>query len=153
MNRCYKRQYLYEVLGNCFIGYSYRNIVQYCTWYNHSMRIRYNMYRHAGTCIWSACFISQGTIFRRSGPHGSCARFHKWLVQAHSNDNTGSVQGVRPFDPEPSLLTFVLRHWWCRVYICISKGDYCNVSFRGEHNMQGTSTPWVNKQGNYRICL
>jgi len=50
------------------------------------------------------------------------------------------VQGVRPFDPEPSLLTFALRHR-CRVYIWISKGDYRKVSCLGEHNMQGTSTP------------
>jgi len=39
-----KWQYLYKVLGKCFTGYIYRNIVQYCTWYNHSIRIRYNAY-------------------------------------------------------------------------------------------------------------
>jgi len=39
-------------------------------WYNHSIRIRYNTYRHAGTCILSACFISRGTIFSISGMHG-----------------------------------------------------------------------------------
>jgi len=61
---------LYKVLGKCFIGYIYRNIVQYCTWYNHSIRIRYNLYRHTGTCILSACFISRGAIFSRSGQHG-----------------------------------------------------------------------------------
>jgi len=70
MDQCYKLQYLYEVLGKCFIGYIYGNIVQYCTWYNHSMRIRNNTYRHAGTCILSACFISRGAVFGRSGPHG-----------------------------------------------------------------------------------
>jgi len=31
MDRCYKWQYLYKVLGKCFIGYIYSNIVQYCT--------------------------------------------------------------------------------------------------------------------------
>jgi len=31
MDQCYKWQYLYKVLGKCFIGYIYRNIVQYCT--------------------------------------------------------------------------------------------------------------------------
>jgi len=69
-DRCYKWQFLYKVLGKCFIGYIYRSIVQYCTWYNHSIRIRYNTYRHTGTCILSACFISRDAIFSRSGPHG-----------------------------------------------------------------------------------
>jgi len=58
MDRCYKLQYLYKVPGKCFIGYIYRNIVQYCTWYNHSIRIRYNTFRHTGTCILSACAVS-----------------------------------------------------------------------------------------------
>ena len=31
MDRCYKWQYLYKVLGKCFIGYIYKSIVQYCT--------------------------------------------------------------------------------------------------------------------------
>jgi len=70
MDQWCKWQYLYEVLGKCFTGYIYRNIVQYCTWYNSSVRIRYNTYRHIGTCILSACFISRGAIFSRSGPHG-----------------------------------------------------------------------------------
>ena len=48
----------------------YRNIVQYCAWYNHSIRIRYNAYRHTGTCILSACFISRGATFSKSGQHG-----------------------------------------------------------------------------------
>ena len=61
---------MYKVLGKCFIGYIYRNIVQYCTWYNHSIRIRYNTHRHTGTCILSACFISRGAIFSGSGVHG-----------------------------------------------------------------------------------
>ena len=34
-----------------------------------------------------------------------------------------------------------------------SKGNYRKVPCQGEHNKQGTSPPWVNKQGNYRICL
>jgi len=62
MDRCYKGQYLYKVLGKCFTGYIYRNIVHYCTRYNHSIRIRYNTYRHTGTCILSACFISRGAL-------------------------------------------------------------------------------------------
>jgi len=61
---------LYKVLGKCFIGYIYRYIVQYCTWYNHSIQLWYNTYRHTGTCILGACFISRGAIFSRSGPHG-----------------------------------------------------------------------------------
>jgi len=28
-----------------------QSIVQCCTWYNHSIRIRYIRYRHTGTCI------------------------------------------------------------------------------------------------------
>ena len=39
-------------------------------WYNHSIRIRYNTYRHAGTCILSACFNYRHTILSRRGPHG-----------------------------------------------------------------------------------
>jgi len=73
MDGCYKWQYLYKVLGRkCFIGYIYRNFVQYCTWYKHSIRIPYNTHRHTGTCILSACFISRHAIFSRSGRHG-CA--------------------------------------------------------------------------------
>ena len=34
-----------------------------------------------------------------------------------------------------------------------TKGNYRKVSCQGEHNTQGTSPTWVNKQGNYRICL
>ena len=47
-----------------------RTFVQYCTWYNQGMRIRYNTRWHTGTCILSACFISRGAIFSWSGPHG-----------------------------------------------------------------------------------
>jgi len=36
---------------------------------------------------------------------------------------------------------------------CTSKGNYRKVSCVGEHNTQGTSSLWVNKQGAYRICL
>jgi len=36
----------------------HRKIVQYCAWYNHSIRIRYNTFRHTGTCILSACSVS-----------------------------------------------------------------------------------------------
>jgi len=149
MDRCYKWQYLYKVPGKCFKGYICRNIVQYCTWYNHSIRIRYNMFRHTGTCILSACFISRGAIFSRSRPHrrvdclnpfsALCAS--KFLPQAHSNENQAGV-GSQTLRPEPSLLSFALRHWCC-VYICISKGVYRKVSCLGEHNMQGTSPPWV----------
>jgi len=62
-------------------------------------------------------------------------------------ENAGSLQFLRPFDPEPSLLTIALRHP-SRVHICISKGNYHKVSCMGEHNKKGTSPPWVNKQGN-----
>jgi len=34
-----------------------------------------------------------------------------------------------------------------------NKGNYRRVSCLGEHNTRGTSPPWLNKQGNYRICL
>jgi len=67
MDQCYKWRHLSEVLGKCSTGYFYRNIVQYCTWYNHSIRIRYNTYRHTGTCILSACFISRGAILVEAG--------------------------------------------------------------------------------------
>jgi len=70
MDPCYKWQYLCKILGKCFIGYIYGNIIQCCTWYNHSIRIRYNTCRHTDICILSACFISRGATFSRSGPHG-----------------------------------------------------------------------------------
>jgi len=95
----------------------------------------------------------------RSGPHvrADCltpsVRVFKCLAQAHSNDNTGRCrEGVRPFDTEPYFLTIALRHR-NRVHICISKSNYHKVSCLGENNTQGTSPPWVNKQGNCRICL
>jgi len=80
------------------------------------------------------------------------ARLYKCLAQAHSSDNTGMCRESDPSIRNRRFKNFALRHW-CRIYICISKGDYRNVSCLGEHNMQGTSTPWVNKQRNYRICL
>jgi len=54
--------------------------------------------------------------------------------------------------PEPSRLTIALRHR-SRVHVCISKGNYRKFSCLGEHNTQGTSPPWFNKQGNYRFGL
>jgi len=160
MDRCYKWQYLYKVLGKCFIGYIYSNIVQYCTWYNHSIRIRYNTYRHTDTCILSACFISRRAIFSRSGPHGRgdclapfsapCASLSAFLRRTATITQAGV--GSQTLRSGTVALSFALRHW-CRVYICISKCDYRTVSCLGEHNTQGTSPPWVNKQGNYRICL
>jgi len=44
-------------------------------------------------------------------------------------------------------------HHRSHVHICINKINYRQVSCLGEHSTQGTSTPWVEKQGNYRICL
>jgi len=44
-------------------------------------------------------------------------------------------------------------HHRSHVHICINKINYRQVSRLGEHSTQGTSTPWVEKQGNYRICL
>ena len=38
--------------------------------YDHNIRRRYNRYRHTDTCIFSVCFISRGTFFSRSVPHG-----------------------------------------------------------------------------------
>jgi len=36
----------------------------------------------------------------------------------------------------------------------IQNSRFWNIALHlGEHNTQRTSTPWVNKQGNYRICL
>jgi len=68
-------------------------------------------------------------------------RVFKCLAQAHSSDNTGRCkEGVRPFDPEPSLLTIALRRR-SRVHVCISKSNYRKVSCLGEHNTQGTSPP------------
>jgi len=159
MDRCYKWQYLYKVPGKCFIGDIYRNIVQYCAWYNQSIRIRYSTFRHTGTCILSAFFISRRAIFSRSGPHGRvdcldpfsapCASLSSFLK--HTATITQAGLRVRHFDPEPSLLSFALRHW-CRVYICISKGDHDSF-LSGWTQHAGTSPPWVKKQGNYRICL
>ena len=34
-----------------------------------------------------------------------------------------------------------------------SKGNYRKLSCLWEHSTQETSPPWVNEQGNYRICL
>jgi len=42
-----------------------QNIVQYRTWYYHSIRIRYNTHRHIGACILSACFISRSAMISR----------------------------------------------------------------------------------------
>jgi len=87
------------------IGYICSNIVQNCTWYNHSIRIQYEyIWAHYGTCILSACFISQGAIFCRNGPHEhadclalECAmRVFKCLAQAHSNDSTGRCRESHP---------------------------------------------------------
>jgi len=160
MDRCYKWQYLYKVLGKCFTGYIYRNIVQYCTWYNHSIRIRCNTHRHTGTCILSACFISRSAIFSRSGPHGRgdclapfsapCASLSFFLKRTVTITQAGALS--QTLRSGTVAFNLSLRHW-CRVYICISKGDYRKVSCLGEDNMQGTSPPWVNKQRNYRICL
>jgi len=67
-------------------------------------------------------------------------RVFKCLAQPHSTyGNTGRI---RPFGPEPSLLTIALRHR-NRLHICISKGNYRKVSCLGEHNTQGTSPHWV----------
>ena len=72
-------------------------------------------------------------------------RVFKCFAQAHSTyDNIGRCR-VRPFGPEPSLLTIALRHR-NPVHICISKGNHRKVSCLGEHNTQGTSPPWANKQ-------
>jgi len=54
--------------------------------------------------------------------------------------------------PNRRFQNIALRHR-SRVHIRISKSNYRKISSLGEHNTQGTSTPWVNKQGNYRICL
>ena len=58
--------------------------------------------------------------------------------------------GSHTLHPVPLLLTIALRHLSC-VHICISKGNYRKVSCLGEHNTQGNSPSWVNKQGNYMI--
>jgi len=39
------------------------------------------------------------------------------------------------------------------LHICISKGNYRKFCCLREHKTQETSPLWVNKQGNYRICL
>jgi len=69
-------------------------------------------------------------------------RVFKCLAQPQSTyDNTGRCR-VKPFGPEPSLLTIALRHR-NRVHSCISKGNYRKVPCLGEHNTQGTSPHWV----------
>ena len=113
MDRCYKWQYLYKVLGKCFIGYIYRNIVQYCTWYNHSIRIRYNTYigtlEHA---FWvrvsfpevQSLVEASRTDLQIAWPHECAVRVFTCHAQAHRNDNTGrcrewdhSIQNHRRF--------------------------------------------------------
>jgi len=78
-------------------------------------------------------------------------RVFKCLAQAHSSDSTGRFESDHTIRNH-RFQNIALRHR-CRVHICISKRNYRKMSCLGEHNTQGTSTPWVNKQGNYRICL
>ena len=149
-----------KVLGKCFIGYIYRNIVQHCTWYNHSIRIPYNTYGHTGTCILSAWFISRGAVFSRSGPHGCadflaplsvrCASLSALLKRTATITQAGT--GSPTFRSGTVAFNLCLAPLMSRIYF-ISKCNYRKVSCLGEHSLQGTSPPWVNKQGNYGICL
>ena len=126
MDQCYKWQYLCKVLGKCFIGNIYRNIVQYCTWYNHSIRIRHNTYRHTMAHVFwvRAAFPEVQSLVEAGRTHVQIAwplkcavRVFKCLAQAHSNDNTGRCR-----ESHPSIRNrrFALHHW-SRVHICISK--------------------------------
>ena len=74
----------------------------------------------------------------------------KCLAQAHSNDDTGRCRESNPSILNRRFWNIDLRYW-SRVHICISKSNYHKVSCLGENNTQGTSLPWVNKQGNYII--
>ena len=109
-NTCIK--YLESVLWATFD----RNIVQYCTWYNHSIQIRYNTHWHMHfECVFHIpkCNLYQkraARTWRLLGPFKCAVHVFKCLAQAHSNDNPGRCQEVRPFDQELSLLTFALRH-------------------------------------------
>jgi len=75
-----------------------------------------------------------------------------YLAQAHNSDNTGSFRESNHTIRDRRAWNIALRHR-SRVHICISKSNYHKISCLGEHSTQGTPTPWVNKQGNYRICL
>ena len=80
----------------------------------HSIRIRYNTYRHTDTCILNACFISRGAIFSRSGPHGRgdclapfsapCASLSFFLKRTVTITQAGAVS--QTLRSGPSLLTF-----------------------------------------------
>ena len=97
-----------SVFPATFIGLSYSTVHGTITVYE------YNTYRHTDTCILSACFISQGAIFSRSGPHGRgdcmapfsapCASLNFFLKRTTTITQAGSVS--QTFDPELSLLTF-----------------------------------------------
>jgi len=73
-------------------------------------------------------------------------------ARSHSSDNTGRFRESDHTIRKRRFWNIALRHR-SPVHICISKSNYRKVSCLGEHNTQGTSTPYVNNQGNYRICL
>ena len=99
--------------------------------------------------------VHEHTVGRRSAlgqVSGQPALDVSCLAQAHNSDNTGRFQESDHTIRNRRFQNIALRHR-SRVHICISKSNYRKISCLGEHNTQGTSTPWVNKQGNYRICL
>ena len=92
MDLCHKWQYLYKVLRKCFISYIYRNIVQYCTWYNHSTRIRYNTHKVLTHAFWvrvSFPEVQSSVEVDRTVVQIArvlWVRVFKCLAQAHSNN-------------------------------------------------------------------
>jgi len=118
-------------------------------WYN----------RHTDTCISSACFISQGAIFSRSGPHGRgdcmalfsapCASISFFkrtatITQAGAVSHTlrsGTVALTFPCAIDVAYIFASVKA--ITVKFLVWKNTTCK-----EHQLF-----WVNKQRNYRICL
>ena len=82
MDQCCKWQYSNKVLGKCFIGYIYRNIVQYCTWYNHSIRIRCNTCRHMAHAFWVQVSFPEVQSLVEAGRMGVQIAWPLWVRRA-----------------------------------------------------------------------
>ena len=149
-NTCIK--YLESVLWATFIGTSYSTLHGTITVFEYDT-IRTGILAHA---FWMRVSFPEVQSFVEAGctdvqiawPLECTVRVYKCLAQAHSNDNTGRCM--------ESTIRSVIIAWRCAVeaaYIFAPADNYRTVSCLGEHSMQGTSTPWVNKEGTERICL
>ena len=142
LDRCYKWQYLYRALGKCFIGYIYRNIVQYCTItvYEYDT-IRIGTLAHA---FWVRVPFPEVQSLGEAG-RTDAARVFIGALFKRTATTTQAGTGSPTLRSGTVALNLCVAPLMSRIYcICISQGDYRNVSCRGEHNMQGTSTLWVN---------